>query len=70
MPIQGAGISNGSFSKGDREVIKITVLNDNRSNDEYLHEHGLSFYIKTDTNRGILFDTGPSDIFLKNAKTL
>jgi len=48
----------------------ITVLNDNRSDGKYLHEHGLSFYIKTDTNKKILFDTGQSDIFQKNAKTL
>jgi 7,8-dihydropterin-6-yl-methyl-4-(beta-D-ribofuranosyl)aminobenzene 5'-phosphate synthase len=51
-------------------MIKITVLNDNRSSGKYLHEHGLSFYIETDMNKRILFDTGPSDIFLKNAKTL
>ena len=51
-------------------MIKITVLNDNRSDGKYLHEHGLSFYIKTDTNKKILFDTGQSDVFLKNAETL
>ena len=51
-------------------MTKITVLNDNRSNGKYLHEHGLSFYIETDTNLRILFDTGPSDIFIRNAKTL
>ena len=51
-------------------MVKITVLSDNRAKGKFLHEHGLSFYIKTDTNRGTLFDTGPSDIFLKNAETL
>ena len=51
-------------------MTKITVLTDNRSDGKYLHEHGLSFYIKTDSNKKILFDTGQSDIFLKNAETL
>jgi len=51
-------------------MTKLTVLSDNRSRGKYLHEHGLSFYIETDTNKKILFDTGKSDIFMKNAETL
>lgn len=51
-------------------MTKISVLTDNRSNGNFLHEHGLSFYIETDSNKKILFDTGQSDIFLKNAKML
>jgi len=51
-------------------MTKITVLTDNRSDGKFLHEHGLSLYITTKTNKKILFDTGQSDIFLKNAATL
>ena len=32
-------------------------------------EHGLSLYVRTPEKR-ILFDTGQSDVFLKNARTL
>ena len=51
-------------------MTKIAVLTDNRSDGKYLHEHGFSLYITTDTNQKILFDTGQSDIFLKNAEKL
>lgn len=51
--------------------MKITVLVDNNTfiDNYYLGEPGLSFYIEED-NKKILFDTGYSDIYLKNAKSL
>jgi 7,8-dihydropterin-6-yl-methyl-4-(beta-D-ribofuranosyl)aminobenzene 5'-phosphate synthase len=50
--------------------MKITTLTDNASNNENLFsEHGLSIYIETE-NHKILFDTGKSDIFLKNDQKL
>lgn len=48
--------------------MKITVLNDNMASGICGAAHGLSWMIET--NVKILFDTGPSDIFLKNAITL
>ena len=45
-------------------IIKVLVENDNEIN-----EHGLSLYIEYAQQR-ILFDTGQSDLFLKNAKKL
>lgn len=50
--------------------MKIAVLNDNRFNGKCLCEHGLSLFIETDEGLKILFDTGPSDLFLKNAEFL
>jgi 7,8-dihydropterin-6-yl-methyl-4-(beta-D-ribofuranosyl)aminobenzene 5'-phosphate synthase len=51
--------------------MKLTVLVDNNTLiDRYLlAEPGLSFYIETDGTR-VLFDTGYSDIFLRNAQKL
>ena len=48
--------------------MKIIVLTDNNvlQSKNFLGEHGLSFYIEADDKR-ILFDTGYSDVFLKNA---
>jgi len=48
--------------------MKITVLTDNNvlQSKNFLGEHGLSFYIEADEKK-ILFDTGYSDVFLKNA---
>lgn len=52
-------------------MIKITVLVENNSRiDNYLlSEPALSFYIEAD-NKKILFDTGYSDILIKNAENL
>lgn len=50
--------------------MKITVLNDNRSDGRCLCEHGLSMFIENNDGLKILFDAGPSDVFLKNAETL
>ena len=51
-------------------MIKITVLNDDRCNNKNLEcEHGLSLLIE-DNKRKVLFDTGQTDIYLKNASKL
>ena len=51
-------------------MVKITVLNDNRcSNNNLECEHGLSLLIEND-NKKVLFDTGQTDIYLKNASIL
>jgi 7,8-dihydropterin-6-yl-methyl-4-(beta-D-ribofuranosyl)aminobenzene 5'-phosphate synthase len=50
--------------------MKIKVLMENTSVDSrYVTEHGLSLYIET-KNHNLLFDTGQSSGFLKNATTL
>ena len=53
-------------------MVKITVLSDNYSNaqcPDFLTEHGYSLYIEFQGLK-ILFDTGASDNFLKNAELL
>ena len=50
-------------------MITITTLVDNISPDNLQSEHGLSFWIEYDGKR-VLFDTGQSDIIVKNAKLL
>ncbi len=47
----------------------ITLCEDTRGACGCLFEHGLSFYIET-KNHKILFDTGASDAFIKNAEKL
>jgi 7,8-dihydropterin-6-yl-methyl-4-(beta-D-ribofuranosyl)aminobenzene 5'-phosphate synthase len=50
--------------------MEIKVLaEDTSSSPAYRSEHGLSLYIETENNK-ILFDTGASDLFLENAKSL
>ena len=49
--------------------MKITVLTENLAGGHFLAEHGLSYLIEYD-GKSILFDTGHSDVFLKNAKKL
>lgn len=48
--------------------MKLTVLSDDNISDSrmLLAEHGLCFYIE-DEDKKILFDTGYSDVFIKNA---
>ena len=50
--------------------MRLVVLNDNESGaqKQFEAEHGLSFLIEDD--KTILFDVGPSDVFLRNAKQL
>lgn len=51
-------------------MLKVTVLNDNRLYNSSLScEHGLSLYIETEDQK-ILFDTGDSDLFLRNAEKI
>lgn len=48
----------------------VKSLSDNIAhNDNFMSEHGLSIYFEVN-DKNILFDTGASDIFLKNAKKL
>ncbi|MBE6667146.1 MAG: MBL fold metallo-hydrolase [Ruminococcaceae bacterium] len=50
--------------------MKITVLTENTAcRDDVISEHGLSIYIETKKHK-ILFDSGQSDAFLKNAERL
>ena len=51
------------------ENIKITILTENVAGGRFLAEHGLSYLIEIDGQQ-ILFDTGHSDIYLKNASKL
>lgn len=50
--------------------MKIITLTDNSAfNRELMQEHGLSVYIE-EGGRKILFDTGQTDVFLKNAEAI
>ncbi len=49
--------------------MKITILSDNHAGSFFKAEHGLSYLIEHDGQK-ILFDTGQSDLFLKNAALL
>ncbi|MBR4387839.1 MAG: MBL fold metallo-hydrolase [Prevotella sp.] len=50
--------------------MKWTVLSDNRTTDSRLEtEHGLSILLETEKHR-ILFDTGASDVFIRNAERM
>jgi len=52
-------------------TVKIITLVDNRTQSTNLEtEHGLSLYIETDDNQKILYDTGQSDLFMRNAQKL
>lgn len=49
--------------------MKLTILTENVAGGKFLAEHGLSYLIEHD-GKTILFDTGHSDVFLKNAEVL
>lgn len=50
--------------------LKITVLSENTTrSQDFISEHGLALHIEADSHK-ILFDTGASDNFLKNAEKL
>ncbi len=49
--------------------MKLTVLTENTASDNFLAEHGLSYFIEHNGTK-LLFDTGHSNIFLKNAEQL
>lgn len=51
-------------------MVRIKTLVENTSvSSEYGHKHGVSFYIETSSHK-ILFDVGPNDLFLENAKKM
>ncbi|WP_319480584.1 MBL fold metallo-hydrolase [uncultured Draconibacterium sp.] len=50
-------------------MLTISILTDNAAGGQFLAEHGLSYLIEID-NEKILFDSGHSDVFLKNAAKL
>ncbi len=47
----------------------INLIEDTKGSADCLYEHGLSFYIET-PNHKLLVDTGASDAFIRNARTL
>ncbi len=49
--------------------MKLTVLTENIAGGHFMAEHGLSYFIEYEKQK-ILFDTGHSDVFLKNAEKL
>lgn len=49
--------------------MKLTVLSENKAKPGFEKEHGLSYLLEID-NEQILFDTGSSDLFLKNAEKI
>ena len=50
--------------------MKFTILTENRNCDNNcINEDGLSIYIETNNNK-LLLDSGITDAFLKNSKTL
>ena len=46
--------------------MKLTVLTENNAGSHFLAEHGISYLIECD-DKTILFDTGNTDVFMKNA---
>ena len=48
--------------------MKISILTENSASNHFQAEHGLSYFIEND--KTVLFDTGWSDLFLKNAAKL
>ncbi len=51
------------------DKLTITILTENTAGGRFIAEHGLSYLLEIDDEQ-ILFDTGHSDVFLKNAKIL
>ncbi|MDX2430591.1 MAG: MBL fold metallo-hydrolase [Bacteroides sp.] len=49
--------------------MKLTILSEAKAMDGFLSEHGLSFLLEVD-HKSFLFDTGASDVFLRNAQAL
>jgi len=49
--------------------MKLSVLTENTAGAYFLAEHGLSYFIEY-ANKKILFDTGATDVFIKNAEKL
>jgi len=49
--------------------MKLSVLTENTASGYYTAEHGLSYFIEYE-NKNILFDTGHTEVFLRNAEKL
>ncbi len=49
--------------------MRISVLTENHAGSITMAEHGLSYLIESDSKR-ILFDTGQSDVFMRNAEVM
>jgi 7,8-dihydropterin-6-yl-methyl-4-(beta-D-ribofuranosyl)aminobenzene 5'-phosphate synthase len=49
--------------------MKLTILTENVAGKDFLAEHGISYLIEIDGKK-ILFDTGHSDVFLRNAEKM
>jgi 7,8-dihydropterin-6-yl-methyl-4-(beta-D-ribofuranosyl)aminobenzene 5'-phosphate synthase len=49
--------------------MKIHILTENCAGGHFLAEHGLSYLVEIDDQK-ILFDSGNSDVFLKNARKM
>jgi len=47
--------------------MQISILTENAASGKFLAEHGLSYFIEHEDSQ-VLFDTGHSDVFLKNAE--
>ena len=54
---------------GSEAALRINVLADNNAGTLYRAEHGLSFLIEA-SGKKILFDSGQSDLFIKNAGSM
>lgn len=52
-----------------KKQLSVSVLTDNVPGKDYLSEHGLSFFIEF-SGKKVLFDTGQSDVFLRNASLM
>ena len=48
--------------------MRLSILADNSAYGKFLAEHGLSYFIEHD--KKVLFDTGHSDVFIKNAEAM
>lgn len=60
------------FKTNDEHLMKkmiLTVLTENQAGGKYAAEHGLSYLIYTG-DKPVLFDTGHSDLFLRNAYSM
>ena len=63
-------IANYFFKRPDRKsIISITILVDDSGSERFASEHGLSFWVEC-ADRAVLFDTGQSDIIVRNARLL
>ena len=47
----------------------VNLVEDTDAENDCLCEHGLSYYVETERHRSLV-DTGASDMFMRNAKTL